>query len=49
MYVYHIFLKDYTFLGLVFGLLTALYLSIRNGVNLKVKYPEVLCQAKMFV
>lgn len=41
--------KDYTFLGLVFGLPTALYASVRNGLALKETHPEVLRQTRRFV
>lgn len=41
--------KDYTFLGLVFGVPTALYASFRNGLALKDRQPEILHYTKMMV
>ncbi len=41
--------KDYTFLGLIFGIPTAFYASIRNGLALKGTHPEVLRQTMPFV
>lgn len=38
--------KDYTFLGLVFGVPTALYAGFRNGMALKDTHPEVLQHVK---
>lgn len=38
--------KDYTFLGLVFGVPTALYAGFRNGIALKDTHPEVLQHVK---
>jgi hypothetical protein len=41
--------KDYTFLGLVFGLPTALYASVRNGLALKDGHSAILRQTMPFV
>lgn len=41
--------KDYTFLGLVFGLPTALYASVRNGLALKDSHPDILRQTMPLV